>query len=140
MTPQEKARALRPLIERAAAYLSDEDALDGVELFPAWAAGTDYWKGDRVRDPADGNLYKLILETPEGSPHHAQSDWPPRLVPAVWVRVDNPAEEWPEWKQPQGAHDAYAAGKKVSHNGKHWINTYGDGNIWEPGVFGWEVV
>ena len=54
--------------------------------------------------------------------------------------MDNPAEEWPEWQQPQGAHDAYAAGRKVSHNGKHWINTYGDGNIWEPGVFGWEEV
>ena len=111
-----------------------------VELFPSLAADRDYWKGDRVRDPADGNLYKLILETPEGHPHHSQSDWPPRLVPAVWVRVDNPAEEWPEWQQPQGAHDAYAAGRKVSHNGKHWINTYGDGNIWEPGVFGWEEV
>ena len=140
MISRAKAYARRAMIEKASAYLSDADALEAVELFPAWAADRDYWKGDRVRDPADGNLYKLILETPEGHPHHSQSDWPPRLVPAVWVRVDNPAEEWPEWQQPQGAHDAYAAGRKVSHNGKHWINTYGDGNIWEPGVFGWEEV
>lgn len=135
-----KAISLRAMIERSSASLPDSDALEAVELFPVWAADTDYWNGNRARDPADGLLYKLILETPDGHPHHSQSDWPPRLVPAIWVRVDNPAEEWPEWKQPQGAHDAYKAGRKVSHNGKHWINTYGDGNIWEPGVFGWEEV
>ena len=140
MTPQEKARQLRPLLVKASASLSDEDALEAVELYDRWEPDTDYWQGDRKRDPVDGLLYKLIVETPEGHPHHSQSDWPPRLVPAIWVRVDNPAEEWPEWRQPQGAHDAYAAGKKVSHNGKHWINTYGDGNIWEPGVYGWTEV
>ena len=140
MTLQEEARALRPMIEKAAISLPDADALVAVKLFPAWAVGVDYWNGDRVRDPVDGLLYKLIVETPEGHPHHSQSDWPPRLVPAIWVRVDNPAEEWPEWVQPTGSQDAYEAGKKVSHNGKHWINTYGDGNVWEPGAFGWEEV
>ena len=25
---------------------------------------------------------------------------------------------------------------KVSHNGKHWISN-ADGNVWEPGVYGW---
>ncbi len=137
---REHAYKLRDLLHKASTSLSDEDALEAVELFPVWQTDTDYWQGDRVRDPVDGLLYKLIIETPEGHPHHSQSDWPPRLVPAVWVRVDNPAEEWPEWRQPQGAHDAYAANAKVSHNGKHWVNTYGDGNIWEPGVYGWEVV
>lgn len=36
--------------------------------------------------------------------------------------------------------DAYNNGAKVSHNGFHWINTYGDGNSWEPGVYGWDLV
>lgn len=127
-------------INAGLAKLSDETALEAVELFDRWATGTDYWHGDRVRDPVNGKLYKLILETPEGHPHRSQEDWPPRLVPAIWARMDDPGEEWPEWVQPTGAHDAYAAGKKVSHNGKHWVNTYGDGNIWEPGVYGWEEV
>lgn len=35
-----------------------------------------------------------------------------------------------------GAHDAYAAGDKVSHGGKHWTST-ADANVWEPGVYGW---
>ena len=53
------------------------------------------------------------------------------------MRIDDPAVEWPEWRQPQGSTDAYAMGAKVSHNGKHWIST-ADANVWEPGVYGWE--
>ena len=41
-----------------------------------------------------------------------------------------------EWSQPLGAHDDYGAGDKVSHNGQHWTSNQ-DGNVWEPGVFGW---
>ena len=137
MITRAKALKLREMIEKAAVSLSDDDALEAVELFPKWEADTDYWQGDRRRDPVDGLLYKLIVETPEGHPHHSQSDWPPRLVPAIWVRVDNPAEEWPEWRQPLGSTDAYRLGAKVSHNGKHWISGY-DNNTWEPGVFGWD--
>ncbi len=136
MTPQEKARSLRPYIVKASASLTDTDALEAVELFPAWAADTHYEpKGYRVRDPEDGLLYKLVPDE-----HDSQKDWPPRLVPAIWTRVDEPGEEWPEWRQPTGTQDAYAADAKVSHNGKHWVNTYGDGNVWEPGVYGWEIV
>ena len=46
------------------------------------------------------------------------------------------AQEWPVWSQPTGAHDAYSAGDRVSHNGKHWTSN-ADGNVWEPGVYGW---
>lgn len=44
-----------------------------------------------------------------------------------------------EWKQPTGAHDAYAVDAIVSHNGKIWINT-SPANIYEPGVFGWNEI
>lgn len=46
-------------------------------------------------------------------------------------------EEYPEWVQPTGAHDAYSIGDKVTHNGKQWVSTV-DNNVWEPGVYGWE--
>ena len=58
------------------------------------------------------------------------------MTPALWSKVGDPAEEWPAWSQPLGAHDAYNAGDKVSHNGKHWTSDT-DGNVWEPGVYGW---
>lgn len=128
---RDEAYKLRRLIEKASASLVDNDALEAMVLFPAWTPETDYVKGQRVR--WRGLLYRLIPET-----HHSQADWTPDLTPAIWARVDDPAEEWPEWIQPIGAEDSYAAGAKVSHNGKRWINTYGDGNIWAPGTYGWE--
>jgi len=48
-------------------------------------------------------------------------------------------EEWPEWVQPTGAHDAYALGAQVSHNGKHWTSDI-DANPYEPGVSSWTEV
>jgi len=126
---KEYAYRLRALLEKASAFLNDGDAVEAPELFPIWLPDHDYVKDQRVRD--EGLLYKLIPAT-----HHSQADWPPHLVPAIWVRVDEPGEEWPEWRQPIGAQDAYASGSKVSHNGQHWVSNI-DNNVWEPGVYGW---
>lgn len=45
-------------------------------------------------------------------------------------------DEWPAWVQPSGSHDAYQRGDRVSHNDSRWTSD-ADGNVWEPGVFGW---
>lgn len=125
----ERARELRPIIEAAAqAGLDDDTAITAVELFPAWKIGEAYAVGDRIN--YGGLLYKCAQA------HTSQADWTPDATPALWVRVDDPGEEWPEWRQPAGAHDAYEKGYKVSHNEKHWISDV-DGNVWEPGVYGW---
>lgn len=68
-----------------------------------------------------------------------QSDWTPDVAVSLWVRVDDPSIEYPEWKQPTGAQDAYAKGAKVSHKDKHWVSDV-DGNVWEPSVYGWDEV
>lgn len=49
-------------------------------------------------------------------------------------------EEWPEWVQPTGAHDAYGVGDKVTYNGQHYVSKL-DGNVWSPEAYpaGWEV-
>lgn len=124
---------LKELIQQLSKNLSDSEALEGIELFPSWKTDTDYILDNRVK--YNGELYKMIQPT-----HHSQSDWTPDVAVSIWVKIDDPSIEWPEWKQPAGAHDAYKNGAKVSHNGKHWINTYGDGNSWEPGVYGWDLV
>lgn len=133
MTPQEKARALRPIIEKAAASLSDTDALDGVELFPAWAADTAYERGVRVR--YGDKLYRCEQE------HTSQADWTPDATPALWTEVARPGEI-PVWRQPTGAQDAYQMGDLVHYpdeNGPVYRSTV-DNNVWEPTVYGWEVV
>lgn len=119
-----KILQLRQMIVKASASLSDSDALQGVELFAVWSGDSvDYAVGDRVS--YDGTLYKCLTA------HTSQSTWTPPDSPSLWVRVDDPSIEWPEWVQPVGSTDAYAKGAKVSHNGKHWISDV-DGNVWEP--------
>ena len=120
-----KAKLLRSLIEQLAITLDDATALTGVELFPSWEL-VAYSVGDRVQ--YNGTLYKCVQA------HTAQSDWAPDATPALWVVVS--IEEYPEWVQPTGAHDAYSKGAKVSHNGSKWISNV-DSNVWEPGVHGW---
>ena len=93
MISRAKAHQLRAMIEKASVSLSDGDALEAVELFPAWQADHVYTRKNdeeiRVRDPEDGLLYKL---NPDIREHHSQSDWPPRLVPAIWQKVAKPGQ------------------------------------------------
>ena len=55
--------------------------------------------------------------------------------------LEEPIDEWPEFKQPTGAHDAYYTGDKITYNGKHYICKM-DGCVWPPDVYpaGWEEV
>lgn len=123
MITRNKAYKLRAMIEKASISLDDTDALEAVELFPKWSEDASYQVGDRVR--YDDTLYKCLQA------HDAQSTWTPPDSPSLWVRIDDPSIEWPEWIQPTGATDAYNKGDKVSHEGRHWISDV-DGNVWEP--------
>lgn len=123
-----KAKQLRQLIEQLAVTLDDETALTGVELFPAWVSGKAYAVNDRTQ--YNGTLYKCVQA------HTSQADWAPDATPALWVVVS--IDEYPEWVQPTGAHDAYNTGDKVSYNGKHYVCTI-DGNAYAPDVYGWEI-
>lgn len=50
-------------------------------------------------------------------------------------------EEYPEYKQPSGAHDAYNTGDKITYNNKKYICKM-DGCVWSPEEYpqGWEEV
>ena len=111
--------------------LTDEQAETVPDVFPAWVSGIAYAVGYRVR--YDGNLYRCVQA------HTSQEDWTPDATPALWTRIGDPGDEWPEWVQPTGAQDAYAMGAKVSHAGSHWTSDV-DANVWEPGVYGWTEV
>lgn len=110
--------------------LSDEQALDVPYIFDEWDPNGVEYKKDVSRVQYEGYLWKCIQS------HTSQISWNPNDANSLWVRIDDPAEEWPEWRQPEGAHDAYAKGAKVTHNEKHWVSD-ADNNVWEPGVYGW---
>ena len=123
----------RHKIEQAVTHLPDEEAVESVELFPAWQTGTAYEAQTRVR--YGGLLYRCEQA------HTSQSDWTPDATPALWTEVATPGEI-PVWRQPTGAQDAYAKGDRVHYpdaDGPVYASTI-DANVYEPGVYGWEVV
>ena len=52
-----------------------------------------------------------------------------------------PGEEYPEYKQPAGAHDSYKIGDKITYKGKKYICKM-DNCVWSPDVYpnAWEIV
>ena len=129
MTLTERARELRPYIEKAAANLPDEDALQAVELFPQWVTDHAYAVDERLQ--YKNVLYRVVQA------HTSQADWTPDITPALFVVVS--LDEWPEFVQPTGAHDAYKKGDKVTFNGKHYISLI-DANVYSPTAYpaGWQ--
>lgn len=100
------------------------------DLFIQWDENFRGKAGSIVQD--DGQLYRSIHDITDAGQNRKPSE-----TPSMWTRIGNPLEEFPEWVQPIGAHDAYAQGAKASHGGKKWVSDV-DGNVWEPGVYGWQ--
>ncbi len=129
MTYTERAKKMRPYIEKAATNLTDEDALQSVSLFPQWVVEHTYVVGERLQ--YKNVLYRVIQA------HTSQADWTPDITPALFVVVS--LDEWPEFVQPTGAHDAYKKGDKITFNGKHYISLI-DANVYSPAAYpaGWQ--
>lgn len=125
--------AMVTLARMQAKELEDDTEANEVKyLFDYWDGdGHAYAVGDRV---LYGDLLYRVIQA-----HTSQADWTPDVAVSLFVRCDDPGEEWPEWRQPVGAQDAYNTGDKVSHNDKHWTSTV-NANTWEPGVYGWDEV
>ena len=101
------------------------------DKFPEWKCPANYSAGDIVRH--DDKLYRCLQS------HTSQESWTPDTAGSLWKEIGDPTTEYPEWVQPTGNIDAYPIGTKVSHNGQRWISAV-DNNVWEPGVYGWNVV
>ena len=117
----------------------DETALSALDLYPRWedniglaVTSDDIAKGLN-RYQHNGELYKVV------QPTVFQTQYEPGAEGTSSIFVKISLEEWPEWVQPTGAHDAYAKGDKVTHNSKKWTSDV-DANVWEPGVYGWTEV
>jgi chitodextrinase len=100
---------------------------------PAWEAG-EFIRAGQVR------TFGGVLQGPDEyyrcvQGHVTQPGWEPPAVPALWVKVAAPSATGAPaaWVQPTGAHDAYAKGARVTHNGKTWESTV-NANVYAPGV------
>lgn len=112
---------------------------DGIFPWVQPLGATDaYNTGDKVT--YNGKTYESLIDG---------NVWAPDAYPAGWSEIteseetdetEEPSEdEYPEWVQPTGAHDAYAKDTVVMHNGKKWKSDI-DANTYEPGVYGWTEV
>ena len=101
-------------------------------LFPTWDSNWTGKVGTIVMD--EGKLYRSIHTITTTAQNRK-----PSTTPSMWTAISDPTKEYPEWVQPIGSHDAYSIGDKVSHNNKKYISTV-DNNVWQPGVYGWDVV
>lgn len=131
---REELLRIRRMIEKASVSLVDEDALEAVELFPAWKTDKAYAVNDRIR--YDGKLYKVVQA------HTSQEDWTPDATPALYTEVAKPGEI-PVWRQPTGAQDAYNKGDKVHYptiDDSVYESTI-DNNVWSPIDYpqGWKL-
>lgn len=132
---KERALQLRALIEKAAISLPDEDALEAVELFAVWKAGTEYAVDQRIRH--GGKLYRCVQA------HTSQEGWEPDKTPSLWTEVAKPGEI-PVWRQPTGAQDAYNKGDKVWYPEKDTkiYESLIDANVYSPEAYpaGWKEI
>lgn len=125
--------------EQSRAAEEEEQVISSVaDIKAEWAGriGEFVLAGDVV--PHNGVRY-IVLQ-----PHTLQEDWVPGSVPALYRAVGQEGAEpdqWPEFVQPTGAHDAYAAGDPVTFDGKHYRSRI-DNNVWSPADYpqGWEEV
>ena len=113
---------------------SDEDAYTMRYLYGEWSGnGLTYKANDRLM--YNDKFYKVLQD------HTSQSDWTPDTATSLYVEIADPSNEYPEFKQPTGAHDAYAKGDKVTFEGKKYVSLI-DANTWSPSAYsqGWQIV
>ena len=128
---KKRAQALVNAIISLRDSATDEQAINAAVLYPTWQENQAYEVGARV--VYNDTLYRVITA------HTSQVTWTPADAPSLFAKVLIPDENViPEWEQPDST-NPYKAGDKVTHNGKTYISNT-DGNVWEPGVYGWDEV
>ena len=128
---QETVNSIAFVTLAEAGSIDDVTAGEHIDAFAPWAVSVAYTVG-QLRKYGE-KLYRCITA------HTSQADWTPDAAVSLWSVASDPAKEYPSWSQPMGAHDAYSAGDKVTHSDKKWTSDL-DGNVWEPGVYGWTEV
>lgn len=125
------------LVTSTLEIFTDSIKMEIADLYPHWATNRSYTAGEIIKSglnkDGETQLYQVIQN------HVSQADWLPKDTPALYKAIGFTEDEIPIWTQPLGATDAYVKGDKVAHNEKIWTSEV-DGNVWEPGVYGWTEV
>ena len=129
----EQAKAIRKSINTVTANLTDEQAVEVIELYMPWVVGEAVAVGDMRRD--EGKLYRCLQA------HTTAAEWKPAAVPALWVEIA-PAGEYREIKENMLPTEAFALGEIGWHKEKgNLYKSLIDNNVYTPVTYpaGWEV-
>ena len=76
----DEARKMRPVLQKGAQSLSDEEALEVKGIYDEWKAGVDV----KVHEKKlyKGRLYRCVQA------HTTQADWTPDVSPSHWEGID----------------------------------------------------
>jgi len=103
--------------------------VEAINIYEQWKEGVSYTPGQTLTygvNSSGAPIFYTVLQA-----HTSMAHWLPNNAPSLYKQV-----EFPQWVQPLGSTDAYAAGDKVLYNGVFWVSNV-DANVWAPGVFGW---
>lgn len=125
---REHAYKLREMLHKASANLPDEDALEAVELFPAWAPDTECKQDARLRH--EGVLYRVRQR------HTSQAIYPPGApgTEALYARVERPEQgDSPDNPIPYEGNLELYEGKYYAQEGVTYICTRSTGEpVYHP--------
>ena len=113
---------------------ADAQAYSMRYLYPVWSSDSvEYKKDERLM--YNDKFYKVLQD------HTSQESWTPDAASSLFVEISDPNVEYPEFKQPTTAENAYQKNDKVTYNGKKYISLI-DNNTWSPDDYpaGWQLV
>lgn len=131
------AKQIRRALEIFAQLITSESTMMEIaDLYPPYVVGKQYKTGNvfsyGVNSDGETQLYQVLQQ------HTSAEEWKPDEAVSLYKKIGVTPEGYPIWTQPLGASDAYQTGDIVQHTGVLWISTV-DANVWEPGVYGWDV-
>ena len=128
----QKNQSLTKVAKVVANQVTDDViALEIQEFYDEWQVGVSYAVGQYIRYKEV--LYKVITA------HTSQEDWTPDSASSLFAKVlIDPDGGVLEWEQPDST-NPYMTGDKVTFEGVTYVSTV-DNNVWQPGVYGWEIV
>lgn len=129
-----QAEAKHNAIVSAGAMLTDEQAVEVIDLYDEWAVNKQVYEGNRIQ--FEGKLYKVLQD------HTTQADWTPDVTPALYVEVA-PAGQYREIKDGMLSTEAFALDEIGWYKTKDnlWKSTI-DANVYTPDSYpdGWQKV
>ena len=121
-----------------------EDTLRDPYNTEAWRQPIDQFDSYKLVNPFTGKADECVYGGKFWRSKVDNNVWEP-AVGSLWEEIDAdgnvvvpPVNEYPQWVQPTGGHDAYKIGDKVTFNGQRYTSKI-NGNVWQPGVYGWDV-